>query len=54
MITDGVNGFLIDFDVQELADKILQLTSNPEILNQFSENTSQDLYKFEKNYEPMD
>ncbi len=48
IIADGVNGYLIDFDVQELADKILKLTSNPGLLNQFSKNTSQDLHKFEE------
>ena len=48
IIADGVNGFLIRPDVQKLSEKILELISNPKMLNQFSENTFQDLHKFEE------
>ena len=48
IISDNVNGFLIDFEVKKLAERILKLISNPELLNQFSENTSIDLHKFQK------
>ena len=46
IIKDGVNGYLIDFDVKLLADKILYLTLKPDKLLEFSNNAWIDIDKF--------
>lgn len=49
IIRDGVNGYLVEVnDTQTLADKILKLISNHQLLEEFSANTSLDLHKFDK------
>lgn len=49
IISNGVNGYLIDFNIQHLADKILELTSNQEKLESFSSHTWDDIQKFDEN-----
>lgn len=49
IIKDGVNGYLIDFSVEQLAEKILELTSDSEKLESFSSHTWDDIQKFDEN-----
>jgi len=47
IIKDRVNGYLIDFSVEQLAEKILELTSNPEKLQEFSNHCHDDIDRFD-------
>lgn len=47
IIREGINGYLVDFDVNALADKILTLVKDPQLLSEFSQNTSIDINKFD-------
>ncbi len=47
IITDGKNGFLIDFNPKVLAEKIKFLIDNPNILDEFSQHAHDDIQKFE-------
>lgn len=49
IIRDGENGFLIDFNVSTLADRLKKLISDQDLLNSYSENTWIDLNKFDFN-----
>lgn len=46
IIRDGVNGYLVDFDIRDLASKILKLISDENLLRSFSDSTSLDIHKF--------
>ncbi len=46
IIEDGVNGFLVNFSVVELSERILTLISNPKLLTEFSVNTHLSLRKY--------
>lgn len=49
LIEDGINGYLVEnFNIEQMADKILKLINNPELLKSFSENASRKLYNFNK------
>ncbi|MDG4944792.1 glycosyltransferase [Weeksellaceae bacterium KMM 9713] len=47
IIRNGINGYLIDFNVNQLADRIVELVSNPDQLRVFSSNTWIDKEKFD-------
>jgi glycosyltransferase involved in cell wall biosynthesis len=47
IVKDGVNGYLIDFSVQELAQRILELTSDSEKLESFSSHCYDEIDRFD-------
>lgn len=49
IIRDGINGFLVDYSISELADRIIDLIIKKDLLDEFSTNTNNDLNKFEYN-----
>lgn len=51
IITDGVNGFLIEpGDTDAFAEKLLKLITNYELRKTFSDNARKDLYRFDVDY----
>ncbi|MFA7615950.1 MAG: glycosyltransferase [Weeksellaceae bacterium] len=47
IVKDGVNGYLIDFSVEQLAEKILELTSNSEKPESFSSHCHDEIERFD-------
>lgn len=47
IIREGVNGFLVDFNVEELASRMLKLTADSKLLKSFSSKTLIDMKLFE-------
>lgn len=47
IIKDGVNGYLIDFSVEQLAERILELTSDSEKLESFSSHCYDEIDRFD-------
>jgi len=46
ILTDGINGYLIDFDVTQLADKILKLSNEEKLLQFLSDQSGENIQKF--------
>jgi glycosyltransferase involved in cell wall biosynthesis len=47
IIANGQNGYLIEpFDLNKMASKICELIENPDVLKEFSQNASKDVWKY--------
>ncbi len=52
-ITDGVNGFLCELDASKFADKIIEVTSNKELIKKVEENLKKENFDYTSEFEKL-